>query len=42
VWKLAIADLQHAADLFGPIHDRTAGIEGWVSRGLDRHWRAWL
>ncbi len=30
-FKLAIADLQRAADLFGPIHDRTAGVDGWVS-----------
>ncbi len=30
-FKLAIADLQRAADLFRPIHDRTAGADGWVS-----------
>ena len=30
-FKLAIADLQRAADLFRPIHDRTAGVDGWVS-----------
>jgi transaldolase len=30
-FKLAIADLQCAADLFRPIHDRTAGVDGWVS-----------
>ena len=30
-FKLAIADLQRAADLFKPIHDRTAGVDGWVS-----------
>ena len=30
-FKLAIADLQQAADLFRPIHDRTAGVDGWVS-----------
>jgi transaldolase len=30
-FRLAIADLQHAADLFRPIHDRTAGVDGWVS-----------
>ena len=30
-FRLAIADLQRAADLFGPIHDRTAGVDGWVS-----------
>jgi len=30
-FQLAIADLQQAADLFRPIHDRTAGVDGWVS-----------
>ena len=30
-FRLAIADLQQAADLFMPIHDRTAGVDGWVS-----------
>src|SRR5271157_5464723 len=30
-FKLAIADLQRAADLFRPIHHRTAGVDGWVS-----------
>jgi len=30
-FRLAIADLQRAADLFRPIHDRTAGVDGWVS-----------
>ncbi|MBM4022572.1 MAG: transaldolase [Planctomycetes bacterium] len=28
---LAIEDLQRAADLFRPVHDRTGGIDGWVS-----------
>jgi transaldolase len=28
---LAIEDLQQAADLFRPIHDRTDGVDGWVS-----------
>ena len=28
---LAIADLQRAADLFQPVHDRTSGVDGWVS-----------
>ncbi|MEX2194291.1 MAG: transaldolase [Thermoleophilaceae bacterium] len=28
---LAIEDLRRAADLLAPIHDRTAGIDGWVS-----------
>jgi transaldolase len=30
-FQLAIADLQQAADLFRPIHDLTAGVDGWVS-----------
>jgi transaldolase len=30
-FELAIEDLQRAADLFAPIHERTAGVDGWVS-----------
>ena len=30
-FRLAIYDLQHAADLFRPIHERTSGVDGWVS-----------
>jgi transaldolase len=30
-FRLAIADLQQAADLFRPIHEPTAGVDGWVS-----------
>ncbi len=29
--ELAIADLRRAADLFRPIHERTHGLDGWVS-----------
>lgn len=29
--ELAIEDLRRAADMFRPIHDVTAGIDGWVS-----------
>ncbi|HEX3846014.1 MAG TPA: transaldolase family protein, partial [Steroidobacteraceae bacterium] len=29
--ELALEDLRRAADLFHPIHDRTRGIDGWVS-----------
>jgi transaldolase len=29
--ELAIEDLRRAADLFLPIHERTAGLDGWVS-----------
>src|SRR6201997_2781154 len=30
-FELALADLTQAADLFRPIHDRTNGVDGWVS-----------
>ncbi len=30
-FELAIEDLQRAADLFRPVHDRTDGADGWVS-----------
>jgi transaldolase len=30
-FELAIEDLQRAADLFAPIHQRTGGVDGWVS-----------
>jgi transaldolase len=30
-FELALQDLTRAADLFAPIHDRTAGVDGWVS-----------
>jgi len=30
-FELAIEDLQKAADLFRPTHDRTDGVDGWVS-----------
>ena len=30
-FELAIEDLTRAADLFTPIHGRTAGVDGWVS-----------
>src|SRR3954463_2696665 len=30
-FELAIEDLRRAADLFAPIHQRTAGVDGWVS-----------
>jgi transaldolase len=31
---LALADLRRAADLFRPVHDATAGVDGWVSLEL--------
>src|SRR3954463_12315290 len=30
-FELAIEDLRRAADLFAPVHQRTAGVDGWVS-----------
>ncbi len=30
-FELAIEDLAAAADLFKPVHDRTCGVDGWVS-----------
>ena len=30
-FELAIEDLRRAADLFAPIHEVTAGVDGWVS-----------
>src|SRR5437763_6626329 len=30
-FELALEDLTRAADLFRPIHDRTNGMDGWVS-----------
>ena len=30
-FHLALEDLRRAADLFRPVHDRTVGLDGWVS-----------
>ena len=30
-FQLAITDLRGAADLFGSVHERTEGVDGWVS-----------
>jgi transaldolase len=30
-FDVAIEDLRQAADLFAPVHERTAGVDGWVS-----------
>jgi transaldolase len=30
-FELALDDLSAAADLFRPVHDRTGGVDGWVS-----------
>src|SRR3954453_2339636 len=31
LFELALGDLRAAADLFRPVHERTAGMDGWVS-----------
>ena len=31
LFELIVEDLTRAADLFRPVHDRTAGLDGWVS-----------
>jgi transaldolase len=30
-FELALEDITQAADLFRPVHDRTCGVDGWVS-----------
>ncbi|HSS04231.1 MAG TPA: transaldolase [Solirubrobacterales bacterium] len=30
-FELALADLRDAADLFAPVHERSDGVDGWVS-----------
>jgi Transaldolase/Fructose-6-phosphate aldolase len=30
-FELAIEDIRRSTDLFRPIHDRTDGVDGWVS-----------
>src|SRR5215472_13193523 len=30
-FEIALQDLTRAADLFRPIHERTSGVDGWVS-----------
>jgi len=37
--ELALEDLTQAADLFGPIHDQTCGVDGWVCWKSRRCWR---
>jgi len=32
--ELALADLRRAAELFRPVHERTQGVDGWVSMEL--------
>src|SRR5437667_3850031 len=30
-FELAVEDLTRGADLFAPVHERTASVDGWVS-----------
>ena len=30
-FDLALEDIERAADLFRPVHERTNGVDGWVS-----------
>ena len=30
-FELALEDLTQAADIFAPVHERTASVDGWVS-----------
>jgi transaldolase len=30
-FAIALEDITRAADLFRPVHERTAGVDGWVS-----------
>src|SRR6201990_3101066 len=30
-FELALEDITRAADMFGPVYDRTNGVDGWVS-----------
>jgi transaldolase len=36
-FDLALEDLTRAADLFRPIHERTNGVDGWVSLEVTTH-----
>jgi len=36
-FELAIEDLARAADLFRPVHDRSGGVDGWVSLEVSPH-----
>ena len=35
-FDLAVEDLTRAAQLFRPIHERTSGVDGWVSLEVSR------
>ena len=36
-FEIALQDLGRAADLFRPVHDRTGGLDGWVSLEVSPH-----
>ena len=36
-FAIALEDLRQAADLFRPVHERTAGFDGWVSLEVSPH-----
>lgn len=36
-FEIALQDLTRAADLFRPVHERTAGFDGWVSLEVSPH-----
>jgi transaldolase len=36
-FEIALADLTQAADLFHSVHERTAGVDGWVSLEVSPH-----
>jgi transaldolase len=36
-FEIALEDLTRAADLFRPVHERTAGFDGWVSLEVSPH-----
>ena len=36
-FQVALEDLTQAADLFRPVHERTAGFDGWVSLEVSPH-----
>lgn len=36
-FEIALQDLTRAADLFRPVHERTAGLDGWVSLEVSPH-----
>jgi transaldolase len=35
--EIALQDITQAADLFRPVHERTAGVDGWVSLEVSPH-----